>query len=97
LRRFEMSRSDGPQPKAEWRLTASVEYDELDHIWVAECLELPGCFSQGDTEREAIENLTDAIGGVLTVRMQEHLHNDPEWDRIAEKSSHKPGKIALCV
>jgi predicted RNase H-like HicB family nuclease len=32
--------------------------DEAYHIW---CPGLPGCWSQGDTEAEAIENIRSAI------------------------------------
>jgi antitoxin HicB len=31
------------------------------------CPALPGCHSQGDTEKEAIENIRDAIMGCLDV------------------------------
>jgi len=50
-----------------------VEEDEIDGGYIAECLDLPGCMSQGETEEEAIKNLTEAIAGVLEVRMQRHL------------------------
>ncbi len=33
--------------------------------FVAECVDLPGCVSQGKSEKEALENLRDAIGGYL--------------------------------
>jgi predicted RNase H-like HicB family nuclease len=56
-----------------------VERDELDGGYVAECLNLPGCVSQGETEDEALENLADAIIEVLRVRMRPtpvREHND---------------------
>jgi predicted RNase H-like HicB family nuclease len=56
-----------------WRLCVSVEADELDGGFVAECLDVPGAMSQGETEREALENLIDAIQGVLAVRMEERF------------------------
>ena len=31
------------------------------------CLGLPGCWSQGATEEEALENIQDAIAGYLSV------------------------------
>lgn len=37
---------------------------------MAECPDIPGAVAQGETEREAIENLTDAINGVLEVKME---------------------------
>jgi predicted RNase H-like HicB family nuclease len=39
--------------------------------WIAECRLLPGCMSQGDTKEEVLENLGDAIGGVLAVLSEE--------------------------
>ena len=38
-----------------------------DNIWVAECLDLPGCVSDGDSIREALVNLSDAIEAVEEV------------------------------
>jgi predicted RNase H-like HicB family nuclease len=35
--------------------------DHEDGGWVAEVPSLPGCFSQGDTKEEAVENIRDAI------------------------------------
>ena len=41
-----------------------VEVDE-DGRFITECVDLPGCVSEGATESEALENLADAIGGYL--------------------------------
>jgi len=48
-------------------------YKDEDAIFVAECVELPGCISQGKTKEEAIENVKDAIKGYL-----ESLAKHPE-------------------
>lgn len=37
-----------------------LEKDE-DGIWVATCPSLPGCISQGKSQREAQKNIKDAI------------------------------------
>lgn len=39
-----------------------------DGYIVAECPSLPGCISQGRTREEALENIKDAIHGILKVR-----------------------------
>lgn len=39
--------------------------------FVAQCVEVPGAISEGDTKEEALENITDAIGRVLEVRLKE--------------------------
>lgn len=36
-----------------------------DGWFVAECVDLPGCVSQGKSESEAIENVRDAIRGYI--------------------------------
>ena len=38
-----------------------ILYTDEDGYWIAECPSLPGCISQGETEEEAIANITDAI------------------------------------
>lgn len=50
-----------------------IEKDEVDGGYIAECLDLPGCVSDGETEEEAVQNLVEAIVGVLEVRMQRQL------------------------
>jgi predicted RNase H-like HicB family nuclease len=44
-----------------------LEQGEDGYI-VAECPSLPGCVSQGRTREEALENIKDAIRGILRVR-----------------------------
>ena len=70
MRGFESDRGDS---HAEWTLTVRVGPDTLDGGWVAECLELPGCFSQGDTKEEALSNISDAIAGVISLRAEQQL------------------------
>jgi predicted RNase H-like HicB family nuclease len=72
LKRWQVKRG-GDGISGHLKLTIHVEEDEIDGGFVAECLELPGCVSQGETEREALENIVDAISGVIEARMQRHL------------------------
>jgi len=67
-------------PPAIGPFTARVLRDDVDGVWVAECVQLPGCMSQGETPNEALEHLADAIGGVLTVRMRRHIRDTPRLD-----------------
>ncbi|HEY1171123.1 MAG TPA: type II toxin-antitoxin system HicB family antitoxin [Verrucomicrobiae bacterium] len=46
-----------------------VECDE-DGVWVAECLSIPGCVSQGQTKTAALTNLKEAIALCLEVRAE---------------------------
>ena len=47
----------------------TVDRDE-DGAFVAECPAIPGCVSQGHTEKEALENIQDAIRQCLEVRAE---------------------------
>jgi predicted RNase H-like HicB family nuclease len=38
-----------------------IMYPGEDGYWVAECVSLPGCISQGKTKEEAIANIKEAI------------------------------------
>lgn len=70
----ELREPTGTEPlEAKMVLHIQIEEDALDGGYVATCLDLPGCASQGETEHEALENLVEAITGVLEVRMQRHL------------------------
>ncbi len=39
-----------------------------DGYIVAECPALPGCVSQGKTKEEALQNIQEAVEGILEVR-----------------------------
>jgi predicted RNase H-like HicB family nuclease len=40
---------------------------EEDGVFIGECTDIPGCFTQGATRNEALANLMDAISGCLDV------------------------------
>ncbi len=44
-----------------------------DGTVVAECLEIPGCMSQGNTEDETKANIVDAINDCLAVMMEDAI------------------------
>lgn len=74
FRRFESERSDD---HSMWMLTVRVREDSLDGGWVAECIDLPGCFSQGETKEEALYNLSDAIAGIVSLRLEQQFSDTP--------------------
>lgn len=41
---------------------------EEDGFWIAECVSIPGCVSQGETKNEAFSNVQKAIRLCLEVR-----------------------------
>ena len=47
-----------------------------DGMYVAECLDLPGCISQGATRKEAMKNIKDAIKGYLE-SLKKHNEKSP--------------------
>jgi predicted RNase H-like HicB family nuclease len=51
----------------------SIRPDEIDGGFIAECPEIPGCLSEGETEEEAIANLREAIELCLEVRRQKAM------------------------
>lgn len=50
--------------------------------YTAQCIELPGAISQGETKREALENIQDAIQLVLEVRRQEALKRTAHFETV---------------
>ncbi len=51
------------------RFNVTLDRDE-DGVWIVECPSIPGCVSQGQTKREAVENIKDAISACLQVRAE---------------------------
>jgi predicted RNase H-like HicB family nuclease len=63
------------------KLRVEVEEDPIDGGFIAKCVDLPGCVSQGENVEEALDNIVDAIGGVLQARMERHVkHELPALD-----------------
>ena len=50
-----------------------IMYEGEDGWWVAECPSLPGCVSQGRTEDEAYENITEAARGYVKALKEDGL------------------------
>jgi predicted RNase H-like HicB family nuclease len=53
-----------------------IIYSGEDGYWVAECLSLPGCISQGKTKEEATVNIKEAIEAYITVLEEDNLLNN---------------------
>jgi predicted RNase H-like HicB family nuclease len=65
-----------------------IERDE-DGRYVAECLDLPGCLSEGETLEEALGNIGEAILGCLKSRLKLLLEKR-SWIEIPVK-----GEVAV--
>ena len=55
--------------RAYMKFHITFERDE-DGRYVAECTDLPGCLSEGDSPEEAMENISEAIIGCLKSRLK---------------------------
>ena len=51
------------------KFNIAIERDE-DGRYVAECTDLPGCLSEGETLEETMENISEAIIGCLKSRQK---------------------------
>ncbi|MYC14240.1 MAG: type II toxin-antitoxin system HicB family antitoxin [Gemmatimonadetes bacterium] len=51
------------------KFTITIYTDE-DGVYIAECPSIPGCVSQGKTEKEAEKNVLEAIKECLEVRAE---------------------------
>ena len=51
------------------KFVVTLDKDE-DGVFVVECPSIPGCLSQGRTEREALRNIKEAIRLCLDVRAE---------------------------
>jgi len=63
----------GVSHQGSWHLQVTVEPDEIDGGFVAECLDVPGAMAQGETEEEALEALSEALQGIVAVRMERQI------------------------
>ena len=63
-------------------MTFTLVFREVpeEKVFVAECLELPGCFSEGDTLEEAEANIRDAVRACLSVIFE---------DSVRDAASHR--------
>mgnify|MGYP001069777947 CR=1 FL=1 len=66
-----------------------IEQDE-EGRYVVECLDLPGCLSEGETMSEALENISEAIVGCLKSRLKSLLEEKQLWGEVP-----KEGKITV--
>ncbi|MCJ7645905.1 type II toxin-antitoxin system HicB family antitoxin [bacterium] len=48
-------------------------FQDEDGMFIAECPSIPGCISQGKTQREAEKNIREAIKECLEVRAEKEM------------------------
>jgi predicted RNase H-like HicB family nuclease len=54
-------------------LNCVVSEDPIDGGYIAECVDIPGCMSQGDTIQEANRNLADALSSCIAIMIEDAL------------------------
>lgn len=54
------------------KFNITLDRDE-DGVWIAQCLAIPGCLSQGETKDEAIRKIAEGIALCLEVRAEKGL------------------------
>ncbi len=62
-------------------LSVIIRPDAEEGGYVAECPELPGCLSQGETIEETLANVREAAEGIL-LSMREHGDPLPSGDIV---------------
>lgn len=45
----------------EYDFPVVIEYDSDENVYLADCPVLPGCYTDGKTRKEALDNIRDAI------------------------------------
>lgn len=65
---------------AEWTFAVQIWPDDASGGYVAECLDLPGCMSQGDSEQEALDNIREAIEELLASLLR-------DWQEAARRGT----------
>ncbi len=53
----------------EYAFPVTIEYDQEEDVYLADCPVLPGCYTDGKTREEALANIRDAIKLVLESRL----------------------------
>jgi predicted RNase H-like HicB family nuclease len=66
----------------------SIRIWQEDGVFVAECLDIPGCISQGATRDEALANIDEAIAMCLDVILQDVETNGDKSDISLEVIQH---------
>ncbi len=66
------------------KLKVVLQKDKESGGYVVSCPALPGCHSQGDTKKEALSNIREAIEGWLDVAAHRGLKGEPGGRQVVE-------------
>jgi predicted RNase H-like HicB family nuclease len=76
-------------------LNIAFRKSEIDGGYIAECIEIPGCMAQGDTEDEAKANIMDAIESCLSVLFEDCISAQSSQTTANIESFEKSEKVYL--
>lgn len=77
------SKTKGSVPTSDLTFRVVFREDREEGGFVAECLEMRGCVSEGDTREQAEANIKDAIRGRLTVMFEDQAREIAGRRRLA--------------
>lgn len=61
-----------------------VELIKTEEGYAIGCPELPGCWSQGDSEGEALENIKDAIANYISVVEELNIKKEIRYVEVSD-------------
>ena len=61
-----------------------VELIKSEEGYAVGCPELPGCWSQGDSEDEALENIKDAIANYVSVVEELNIKKEIRYVEVSD-------------
>jgi predicted RNase H-like HicB family nuclease len=73
----------GEQSSADMTFTIVLRADQDEGGFVAECLDMPGCVSEGETQEEAVANIQNAIRACLSVIFEDCVREVVSHHRLA--------------
>ena len=68
---------------SEMSFAVALREDKEEGGFVAECLDMPGCVSQGETREEAMENIQKAIHSCLDVIFEDCIREVMRKHRVS--------------
>lgn len=83
------SAAEPPSEQEQERVRVELTPDDLDGGFVAECVSLPGCVSQGDTVPEALVNIADAYAAIEVARLKRQVGEEVNRRDAAEEWADK--------
>jgi predicted RNase H-like HicB family nuclease len=82
------------------KLTIIVHACEEEGGFTAECVEIPGCVSEGETEEQAVVNIKDAVNACLSVLFEDciqRLRNNVDLGNVNLQHVSKQERLSISI